>query len=167
MNAAIWLGAAVFFTFGAGPAVFSHDMQQVLGANNFPYFSGAIAQVLLVRYFDLLLACAVAALLHLSAEWLYSGRPARKSSLALLIALLGLALLGGNWLQPKLKKLNEIHYAANMPAARRAYAARWFRIWHATATAANLLMIGGLIVYTWRVANPAEPLRFVSPVKFR
>jgi hypothetical protein len=39
----------------------------VLGAMNFPFFSGAVAQIVLGRYFHLDVVCAVIAL-HLSAE---------------------------------------------------------------------------------------------------
>src|SRR6266496_2641930 len=44
LNAGVWLGAAIFFTFGAGPALFSQETQNLLGPKNYPYFSGAIAQ---------------------------------------------------------------------------------------------------------------------------
>jgi len=47
LNAAVWFGAAVFFTFGAGFAPFSAEMKRLLGSNNYPYFSGAIAQILI------------------------------------------------------------------------------------------------------------------------
>src|SRR6266436_1420387 len=70
LNAAVWFGAAIFFTFAAGPAVFSQDMKDALRQNN-PYFYGAIAQVLISRYFRLQLICGVIALLHLVMESLY------------------------------------------------------------------------------------------------
>jgi hypothetical protein len=167
MNAAVWLGAAVFFTFGAGPAFFSPDMQAVLGQKNYPYFSGAIAQVVLARYFRLNLVCAVIALAHLLAEWLYMGRPARKFSLGLLAGLLLLILIGGGALQPHLKTLHVRRYALNALPAARESAARSFRVWHALAQFLNVVMIGGLVIYVWRVTNPRDTLRFVSPVKFR
>jgi hypothetical protein len=167
MNAAVWLGSAVFFTFSAAPAFFSTDMKQVLGTANYPYFSGAIAQIVLARYFAVSLTCAVIATVHLLLEWLYMGRPARKFSLALVGGLLVFTLIGGNWLQPKMKKLHAVRYAVNVPPDERATAAKSFRTWHAVAQILNVFMMGALVVYVWRVANPSDTLRFVRPVTFR
>jgi hypothetical protein len=167
MNAAVWLGSAVFFTFSAAPAFFSADMKQTLGAANYPYFSGAIAQIVLARYFAVSLTCAVIAAVHLLLEWLYMGRPARKFSLALVGGLLAFTLLGGNWLQPKMKKLHAVRYAVNVQSAERDAAAKSFRLWHAAAQILNVIMLAALVVYVWRVANPSDNLRFVRPATFR
>jgi hypothetical protein len=167
MNAAVWLGGAVFFTTGASPALFSPAMEKLLGASNFPYFAVAIEQVVLTRYFHFLTACAVIALLHLMAEWLYLGRPSRKFSFSLLAALFVFALFCGNWLQPRLKELHAASYASNVQPAFRETAAKSFRTWHAISGGINILMIGGLVVYMWRVANPSDTPRFISSVKFR
>ena len=35
------------------------------------------------------------------------------------------------------------------------------------ADALQLFVIGGLLIYIWRVTNPPDPARFVSSVKFR
>ena len=166
MNAAVWLGSAIFFTVGAGPAFFSADMRAVL-RENFPYFSGAIAGVVITRYYHLSLACAVVALLHLLAEWLYMGRPARKFSLSLLIGLLALTLIGGNILQPRLHDLHIRRYAPGLTQAEHDTAAKSFGALHGLAQMLNLVGIAGLMVYVWRVANPSDTLRFVSSVKFR
>lgn len=167
MNAAVWLGAAVFFTFGVGPAFFSPDMQSLLGAKNFPYYSGAIAEIVLRRYYHLSLACGVVALIHLFAQWLYMGRPARKFSLGLLVTLMALTLIGGNLFQPKLKELHGRKYSMSVPAADRESASRSFKIIHAIAQMLNVVALGGLVVYVWRVGNPPDTLKFVSSVKFR
>src|SRR5437867_332748 len=107
MNAAVWFGAAIFFTFGVGPAPFSHEMHVLLSGLKNPthvsYFSGAIAQIFIARYFHLQLACGAVALLHVLAEWLYLGRIPQKLWFGLLIALVAAGLLGGYWLQPKMK----------------------------------------------------------------
>jgi len=52
LNAAIWFGAGIFFTFGAGPAIFSSDMQKLLEAY-YPSYSGMIAQIVIARYSNL------------------------------------------------------------------------------------------------------------------
>ena len=167
MNAALWLGAAVFFTVAAGPAAGSPEMEQLLGTKNFPFFSGAIAQIVLARYFIFLGAAAVIALLHLLAEWLYMGRPARRFSMVLLGGLLALVLAGGGWIAPRLKQLHARHHAPGTPPVEHEAAAQSFRLWHAGLQILNGVMIAGLVVYVWRVANPSDAPRFISSVKFR
>jgi hypothetical protein len=166
LNAAVWFGAAIFFTFGAGLAPFSQDMKNLLGPNNYPYFSGAIAQILITRYFYFQAGCAVVANLHLLVEWLYLGKHAQKFQVALWVGLASAALVGGYWLQPRLKALHTTKYALNTRPEIRAAADRSFRAWHGVSQVINLLMVGGLAIYLWRAANPADPTRFVSASKF-
>ena len=168
LNAGVWLGAALFFTFGVGPAVFSQEIKNLLGVktdDSFRYFSGGIAQILVSRYFYWQLACGSMALLHLLAERLYSGRSPRRFSLSLLFGLCAVALLASCWLQPKLKELHTIRYTNASPEKRQA-AAQSFAAWHSAAQVANLFMIAGLATYLWRLANPPDPTRFVSTAKF-
>ncbi|HEY9173589.1 MAG TPA: DUF4149 domain-containing protein [Verrucomicrobiae bacterium] len=167
LNAAVWLGAAVFFTFGAGPAAFSDEMKTLLGPKNHPYFSGAIAQVLIARYFTFQLICGVIAALHLFTEWLYLGRPMRRFTGYLLVGLLLLGLAGDFGMQPKIKRLHAAKYAVNATPQSREAAARSLAAWHGVAQSVNLLMLAGLVVYVWRVANPSEATRFVPAVKLR
>ena len=167
INAAVWFGAAVFFTLGIGAAPFSPEMKELLGPKTSPYFPGAIAQIYIGRYFHFQLVCGVVALLHLLAEWLYLGRRPRKFSLSLLLSLVVAGLLGGYWLQPKMKTLHRIKYGLNTPPAERETADRSFRAWHGISQGINLVVLAGLAVYLWRVANPEDPARFVSTTKFR
>ncbi len=167
LNAAVWLGGTVFFTFGAGPAAFSQEMKVLLGIKNYPYFSGAIAQMLMARYYDFQLVCAAVALLHVMAEWLYLGKILRRSWRALLAVLVALALLGGFWLQPKLREWHLVSHAVNVGPERREAEGRLFNAWQKAFQVVNLLTVAGLALYVWRVANPPDPARFVSAVKFR
>jgi hypothetical protein len=166
MNAAVWLGATIFFTFGAEPGCFSADMNAALNITGDSYYPGAISQVIMSRYYHVALACAVVALLHLVAEWLYMGKPARKFSFGLLAALFVLAFIGGNAIQPALTRLNKQHYTAAQ-TAERVSAGRSFHAWDTVLKAFNILTIAGLVVHVWRVANPSDTLRFVHPVQFR
>jgi hypothetical protein len=168
VNAAVWLGGSVFFTVSAGPAFFSPEMAAVLGQSedSFRNYAGQIAQVVLGRYYRFHVTCAVIAWLHLLAEWLYLGRPWRKFAFSLLGALFVLTLIGGNGLQPRLKALHHTRYYSSQPAEREA-AAKSFRLWHGISQVLNVLMIGGLVLYLWRTANPADTPRFISSVKFR
>ncbi len=167
LNAAIWLGGAVFFTLGAGQVPFSSSMKELLTEANYPYYSGAIAQLLIAKYFSLHIICGAVGLAHLSAEWLYLGRPTRRSTLILLLCLFGFGLLGSTWLQPKMQRLHRQKHAPNLTQTVRDRAARSFRIWHATAQGFNLLVLGGLCVYVWRANNPPDPTRFVTAMQFR
>jgi hypothetical protein len=166
LNAAVWFGSAIFFTFGTGLVPFSQEMKELLGPNNFPFFSGAIAQVLIARYFRFQAGCAIIAALHLLAEWLYLGKYPQKLQTGLLIGLASAVLLGGYWLQPRLKALHATKYSLNTRPEIREAAAGSFKTWHGVSQLVNLLMVGGLAVYLWRAANPSDESRFVSAVKF-
>jgi len=146
--------------------MFSPEMKDLLGPKNAPYFSGAIAQILIARYFHLQLACGAVAILHLVGEWVYLGKTPRGPSLALLMGLVLIELVGGNVLQPKLKVLHKAKYFNASPLVRES-ADHSFKIWHGVSQAINLLMLAGLATYVWRVANPADHARFVSTTKFR
>ena len=166
LNAAVWFGTAIFFSFGVGLAPFSPEMKSLLGENNYPYYSGAIAQILIARYFKFHIACGALAVLHLLAEWLYLGKLPQKFQAGLLIGLCSAALLGGYWLQPKMKALHAIKYGANNRPEIRQAADHSFKAWHGVSQVLNLLVVTGLAVYLWRSANPSDPTRFVSAFRF-
>lgn len=166
LNAAIWFGGAVFFTFGVGRASFSPEMKELLGPNNYPYFSGAIAQILIARYFDLQAICSIVACFHLLGEWLYFGRPPEKRRFLLVIGLSVAAFAGGFWLQPKMRALHAVKYNQNNKPEVREAANRSFRAWHGVSMTVNLALVIGVGVYLWRVAHPSDPMRFVTSIKF-
>ncbi len=166
LNAAVWFGSAIFFTFGAGLAPFSPEMKNLLGPRKYPYFSGAIAEILIARYFHFQIVCGIVAVLHLFGEWLYLGKYPHKVQAGLLTGLSSVALLGGYWFQPRLKALHATKYGVNTPPASREMADRSFRTWHGVSQGVNLLFVGGLAVYLWRVANPADSNRFARMTKF-
>ena len=171
MNAAIWLGAAVFFTFAAAPAFFRGDIKS-LGLH--PFWPGAINQLVLARFFSLQYICGTLALAHLLAEWVYLGRALQRFTLGLLLGLLCVSFTGGLWLTPKLKKLHLTKYSMSaeykplaIPAAERLAADNSFKTWHGVSQIFNLLAMGGLVIYFWRVTHPTDNLRFVGAPKFR
>jgi len=172
MNAAIWLGAAVFLTTAAAPAFFSGEVK-TLGLH--PFWTGAMAQLVLARFFYLQYICSAIAVAHLLAEWVYLGRPLQRLTLGLLLGLMLLGLLGGLWIQPKLKQLNLVRYGmtasykpANFPPEERAAASSSFRTWHLVSLVMNFVALAGLGIYFWRVTHPTDNLRFVSTAtKFR
>ncbi len=164
LNAAIWLGAAISFTFALGPAFFSEEMKALFRQH---YYNGAAAQIVMKRYFILLYCCAGIALLHLCLEKLYSGKTfERLTSVALALAI-SLSLLGGIWLQPKLRELHLRKYNARSSLEVRSQADRSFKTWHGVSQTINLFVIGGLLIYFWRSSGPANTTRFVSANKFK
>ncbi len=161
-NAAAWLGACVFYTLGAAPALISAEMHALLGSKYFPYFSGAIGLILLERYFQFHIVCASVALLHLLAERFYLGRRLTRLRLGLLAGLLVFGVVGSAWLAPKLTRWHRIAHAQNAQPATREAAARSFRIWHGVFQGLNVLAIAGVALSMWRVTHPRDELRFLG-----
>lgn len=167
LNAAAWFGAAVFFTFAASRAISSEEMKTLLTAKHYPYFSVAIAQILAARYFQTQIVCGMIALSHMLAEWLYSGKVPRKFWRGLLLGLVAANLLSGLCIEPMLKKWHQAAYTLNTGLETQKSALRSFRTWQSASEVVNLLVVGSLAVYLWRVVNPPDTTRFVSTTKFR
>lgn len=166
-NAAVWLGGTVFYMLAVAPALVSQDMVKVLRPENFPYYSGAIGQVVLARYFSLHLVCASVALVHLLVERLYLGRAERRAWTGLLIFLFGLGLIGAVWLAPKLRDLQRTQFLVKAAPGQREAATKSFQVWHGFFQGINVLMVAGVAVYFWRAAHPPDDLRFVGSPKIR
>lgn len=166
VNAAVWFGATVFFLWAAEPALTqSPEIRQLLEPRNFPYYSVALAQLVAVRFFHLYILCSVVALLHLTVEWLYLGKYPQRRWLTLVLFLSLAGLLQSFWLQPRLQSLHHGQFSST--ATQREQDRRTFHTWQSLAHGLNVLLACGLGVYLWRVANPADPMRFVGASKFR
>lgn len=163
VNAAIWFGASIFFTFFAGPAFFTDEMIRLLSR---PY-AGAAAQIILERYFLLHIWCATIALAHLIAEWLYTGRPLQRLALGLLMLLFTLSVIGNYALLPRMKDLHVRIYAPQSSPPVRQSAQRSFSILHGTSMAGNLFVMIGVLAYFWQTSRPAAATRFASVNRFK
>jgi len=166
LNAAIWLGAAIFFTFGVGPAFFTNEMEQIFKGRFWP---GVMAQFVIGRYFYLQQICGVIALVHLIAEWFYLGRPLQRLNVVLLAGLLLFGFVGGFVVQPKLHGLHQVMYGLNaqyqpaaLSVAERTAAWNAWKTWHGVSQVMNYLALAGLVVYFWRVTHPSDDLRILS-----
>lgn len=164
-NAALWFGASLGFTFVFAQAVFSQDMRQVLGEAHFPYYAGAIASVMIARFFDLQMICGLIALLHAGGEWIYLSRPLPRLWRLVLGILCGLILFGAFAAQPKIESLHRTKYNLSVSAEDRAAAARWLKVWHGASQSANLVVLLVLGAYFWRVASAPAAGRLASPLK--
>jgi hypothetical protein len=167
LNAAVWFGATFFFIFVAEPAsTHSEAMRELLGAKSFPYFSIAISQVIGGRFYGLFLVCALLAMLHMGAEWLYFGKYPRRIWLLLIFGLFlgGLAQTYG--LQTKIKRLLLLQHAANGSFEQRRAAEYSGRLWRAASAGLNLILLSGLGIYLWRLSNTPDEMRFVGASDF-
>ena len=147
---AVWLGATVFLTFGAGPAFFSPAMLEVLPR----YHAGRAAQIVLESFFEFQLVCSWLAAVIVLVDWATTGRLPRKWILGLLGLLLGLVLLGGTMVQPRLRKLHAIMYAPNPTLVQKEEASALFRRWHGVSQAGNLVVLAGVLLYFWSLTTP-------------
>jgi hypothetical protein len=161
VNAAVWLGAGVFFTLGVGQAVFSDELKRIFDK----YYVGIIAQHLIGTYFTFHIVCGCIALAHYLTETFLTRRAFRKWTLAVIGIPLLLGLLGAFALQPKMRTLYQVMYRA--PVEQRDPAAKQFRVLHGLSQVMNLISIVCIGAAFWRLANPPESPRFVSTQKFR
>ena len=65
LNAAIWLGSAVFFTFIAGPAFFSPELEAILPKPE----NGIAARFMIGKFTALQIACASISIISLFIGW--------------------------------------------------------------------------------------------------
>ncbi len=160
-NAAVWFGSAIFFTFAVGPAFFSPESKELFqGA--YPYYSGAVAQLVIERFFKCQQVCGFIALGLLVADKFYTNRPLDRALGWLVAVLLGLSLASGYWLLPYMKKLHTTKYAQMSTPAQREFAATRFSRWHGASQAGNLFVMLGLLLYLRRVTTPPETQRFLD-----
>lgn len=164
LNAAVWLGAAVFCSTGLLVAMNSRAAIALIGTQYFTQVSGALTQIVFSRFYHLQILCAIVAGLHLVAEWLYLGRYPRRFWAGLLVALFVTSLVGSLWLNPKLTRLHRAQFVPNQPAAQVEIARRQFQVWEGVFQAVNVLMIGGIAVYFWRLTQVENEPRFIKSV---
>ena len=150
---AVWFGASVFLTFGAGPVFFSPAMLDLVPRET----AGRVAQLVLSRYFLLVESCGLLALVLWGVEFAATeatdrGRGLRRRG-GLLGLLFALALAGGLGLQPHLKALNQIRYATASTEELRESARRQFGAWHGVSQAMNLMVLGGVGMALWSTAR--------------
>jgi len=163
INAAIWLGAAFFSCIILAPALASESMQAILP----PSHTGRAWQIVLERYFILQYWCGGIAVVHLLAEWLYTGRPLKPWSVYLALSLLGLGLAGGLWLRPKVTRLHLDLYGARSTPQQRENARRPLRNWEGVLQVCQGLAALGLVVHLVQTSAPVGAPRFLNANKFK
>ena len=159
-NAGLWFGTIAIQLFISSRVMGSAAIRQLLGPKNFPYFSEAISQVISARCYTCFLLCSVIALLHIGAEWLYSGKNPKRAGLILVFVLFLGGELQSRIVQPKLAVLLLQEYRPG--AVDSAQAASAGRVWRALSTSIDLLLLAGLTRYLWQVAHSSQQTRFLS-----
>lgn len=129
--------------------------------------SEALGQILLGRFYGLQQWCGVLALVHLLAEWLYLSKGFSRLRIGGLCLLLAVGMLGGYWIHPRLKEAHFRHHSRSVPAEERAAAAREVRVLSGVSRVFNVLLLGGVGLYLWRVSSSMSGPRFVPATKFR
>ena len=161
LNAAVWLGGAVFFSFVAAPGIFQPAMKAMFK----DYHVGVIAQMMQERYFTFHLVCGGLALLHALGHWFLRRRESQRVVLWVLGVICVLNLAGAFVLKPQLNSLFQAKYTApTLP--QRAQAAASFPRWHGVSQVFNLIVLGGLVFYVWHTAAPTPENRYAKPNPF-
>jgi hypothetical protein len=135
-------------------------MEKLLGAKNFPYYSGAITYLLMSRYYHLQLFCGAIGLLHLVVERLYLGKSPQRWWVTALVGIIFLAVLGTLAIQPRLQQLNFTQFSPQFTPENRQTAHRSYTLWRQLYYASNIFTLAALGFYLWRMANPPESTRF-------
>lgn len=138
----------------------------MFGEAAFPYYAGAVAMVMIQRYFLLQIICCVVALLHMFAEKISLQRHMTRFTTTLLLVLLSLNLLGWVWLLPKMQGLRQTIYFGQTQE-QKAKAKSTFGALHGVSQVMNLFVIGGVLIYLVRLNRPVESVRYGGITKFR
>jgi hypothetical protein len=156
LNAAVWLGGAVFFTFVAGPMFFDPEMKRVLGEPE----NGVAARFLIGRFTAFQIACAIIGAITLIIGWRMSARPFPRTQALLLGGISLLIVLGLLLLTPKLDALHHLKYAdyfgVTATKEQSEAAAKAFGPLHGLSMVGNLVVMLGLLaqfILAWKDAT--------------
>lgn len=155
----IWLGGTVLFVLALDPLFGRTEVLRLLG----PLYAGEIGLLALKRFYVFQILCAGIGLVHIFAEWLYSGRPLDRRVLTLLALLLLIAGSGKFWLAPKCQELNvQAYLGPNQrvlrepatPVQRRAEHS--LTVWQGVAVVLNVVSLAGVSLYFFQSSSPSN-----------
>jgi len=159
LNAAVWLGGAVFFTFFAGPVFFDPALEAVLPKPE----DGVAARFLIGRFTAFQLSCACIALITMALGWRLEGGKFPRTQGLLLGGIFLLIVLGMMVLSPKLNALHELKYAyyfdVQATKAQSEAAGKAFGPLHAISQVGNLVVLLGLVaqfILAWKEATQGK-----------
>ena len=156
LNAAVWLGGSVFFTFVAGPAFFSPELEFILPKPE----NGIAARYLIGKFTAFQIACACIALITMVLGWRWNVRRFQKMQALVLGTVILLIVCGLVFLTPKLDALHQMKYAdyfgLTITPEEQQQATKQFGPLHGLSQVGNLLVLLGLLAQfalTWRLAT--------------
>ena len=160
LNAAVWLGGTSFFTFIAGPAVFSSELETILPKPE----NGIVARFMIGKFTAFQIACASIAIISLSITWKSKLLSYQKHLARLLFFIILLLGTGAIFLTPKMDALFQLKYAdyfgLQATVEEKEAASKAFGQLHGISQAGNLLILISLLVnyiLCWKMAiNPEE-----------
>jgi hypothetical protein len=170
MNSAVWFGAVVVFAALISPALASPEITNLFGGAGNPMstaYAVVAGEVIITKFVWIHFICGGIAAVHLLVEWLYTGKAIRSLILYLAMLLITLGLLNGLILYPKMKDLHRTRYNRTVAPATQQKAATMFLSLQQATEIIHWIMVGGLLIYTWKVATPGEQPRFNSTRKFK
>ena len=156
LNAAVWLGGAVFFTFVAGPAFFSPALEPILPKPE----DGIAARYLIGKFTAFQIACASISLGTMAIGWRWNARRFQVPQALVLGTVILLIVVSMVWIMPKLDAMHHAKYAdyfgLNITPEVQQTAAKQFGPLHGLSQVGNLLVLLGLLaqfILTWRLAT--------------
>jgi hypothetical protein len=170
MNAAVWFGAVVVFAALISPALASPEIVDLFGVARSPMpaaYAGLVGELVIAKFVWIHFICGGVAAVHLLVEWLYTGKAIRTLILYLAMLLITMGLLNGLILYPKMQDLHRTRYNRTVPAEKQLKAATMFSGLRQATEIIHWIMVGGLLLYTWKIATPGEQPRFNSTRKFK
>ncbi len=156
LNAAIWLGATLFFTVGAGPALFSEEAAAFLPRPH----RARVAELVIGRLFVLQQVCGVVGLGLLLVDAIRAGRVVQRLSFAVVGGLFVASLIAGHMLAPKMHRLQQVRYSPRATPQEQAAAVRTFNVLHGLSQAMNLFVVAGLVFHLHQVSRLPGPPRW-------
>ena len=155
LNAAIWLGGAVFFTFIAGPTFFSPELETILPKPE----NGIAARFMIGKFTAFQIACASISVISLLIGWRLKISSHQKYQALLLFFVILFIGVGTLLLTPKMDAAHQLKYAdyyqlAATPIAKED-ASKVFGLLHGLSQVGNLLVLIGLVInfiFCWKTA---------------
>ena len=129
--------------------------------------AGRALQIISERFFALQYWCGGIALVHLLTEWLYSGKPLRPWTLYLVLGAVALAVVGGSWLEPKVKKLHLDVYGVRSTVQQREQSRRPLVVWRDVLGVIQYLTMIGPFIHLLQVTSAGGAPRLLNAAKFK
>ena len=162
-NAALWFGATLLFLICIRSGFQSPEMVELIPEP----FAAAAMHVLLKHYIDLILICALVALLQLCAIQWYQGRPIFRLRIGVLIFLIIISALIKWNIYPMMQKHHLKAHQAGSSNEEQRQGSKAYRTWKTGFYFLHLIILGGSFSHLLNVSNGANGYRELRTQQFR